>query len=99
VNYQDEYDELIRAPLKTEIERLRAERDTAIARLGAERLATPPMARENERLRAAGKKIIEADDEFRASLGPHWEGDPVSDACDAARDLFCLNQQLGPGSK
>ncbi len=51
-----------------------------------------------ERLQAAGKKIIEADDQFRASLGPHWDGDPVSDACEAARDLFCLNQQPASSS-
>lgn len=43
----------MRGEAADEIERLRAERDTFAARLGAERLGTPPLAQENERLRAA----------------------------------------------
>lgn len=42
--------------LGDENERLRAERDTFAARLGAERLGTPPLAQENERLRALLKE-------------------------------------------
>lgn len=42
-----------------------------------------------EQMRKAGQAIIRADDEFRESMGRHWDGDPVSDACEAARELFC----------
>jgi len=45
-------------------------------------------ADEIERLRNGLRSIIAADDEFKASLGPHWDGDPVSDACDKSRDLL-----------
>lgn len=39
-------------------------------------------------LRGALKKIIEANDEFRAQLPRGWDGDPLNDACQAARPLL-----------
>lgn len=47
---------------------------------------------EIDRLRAAGSTIIKANDEFRSGLPTGWDGDPVNDACEAARSLFCNEQ-------
>lgn len=46
------------------------------------------------RLRAVGKAIIAANDEFRATMPPDWESDPINDACEAARALFSDNEQF-----
>lgn len=43
---------------------------------------------EVERLRAALRSIIDANSEFRATLPPDWESDPVNDACEAARSVI-----------
>ncbi|MGE0751885.1 MAG: hypothetical protein AB7F39_06510 [Variibacter sp.] len=41
-----------------------------------------------ETLECALRRIIEADDRFRKSLPDDWDGDPVTDACNAARHLL-----------
>jgi hypothetical protein len=38
-----------------------------------------------EALMAAINEVLSASDEFRAGMGPEWEGDPLTDACDQLR--------------
>jgi hypothetical protein len=37
---------------------------------------------------AALESILDAEKEFREAMGEHWEGDPLSDACDQARKML-----------
>jgi hypothetical protein len=39
-------------------------------------------------LRRAAEGVLEASDEFRAGMGPEWEGDPLTDACDELRAIL-----------
>ncbi len=41
-----------------------------------------------DELKMALVRIIEANDRFRKSLPDDWEGDPLNDACEAARALL-----------
>lgn len=41
--------------------------------------------RQRDALAKALNKILGAEKEFRESMGEHWEGDPLSGACDEAR--------------
>ena len=51
------------------------------------------MHAEIERLKALIRSIIDANNEFRMTLPPDWESDPVNDACEAARAVI---EQLTP---
>jgi hypothetical protein len=33
----------------------------------------------------AANEVLSASDEFREGMGPEWEGDPLTDACDRLR--------------
>ena len=33
-------------------------------------------------------RIIEKSDDFLSTMGPNWEGDPLSDACTAAKSVL-----------
>jgi hypothetical protein len=39
-------------------------------------------------LEKATASVLEASDEFRAGMGPEWEGDPLTDACDELRAVI-----------
>jgi hypothetical protein len=42
----------------------------------------------NAELRRAAEGVLEASDEFRAGMGPEWQGDPLTDACDELRAVL-----------
>lgn len=44
--------------------------------------------RSTEALMKALTDILDAEKDFREAMGSAWSGDPLSDACDAARDLI-----------
>lgn len=43
---------------------------------------------ENAALRAALVAILDAEQNFRESMPKDWEGDPLTDACEAARKVL-----------
>ncbi|WP_425909008.1 hypothetical protein [Nitrobacter sp. TKz-YC02] len=45
------------------------------------------LQQERDEAIAALNAILSANDDFRAGLPQDWEGDPLQDACEAARDL------------
>ena len=45
-------------------------------------------ARERFALRKALRDIIAANDDFRRGMSDEWEGDPLQDACEAAKELL-----------
>jgi hypothetical protein len=76
-----------------QIEQLRAQLEAANTRIsdlqgGAERYWEGRWRDADAQLASARKaltEIIDAEKEFRDAMGSNWEGDPLSDACDAAR--------------
>lgn len=43
------------------------------------------------------KNVLKANDDFRAGMPPDWEGDPLQDACDAAKaSLALLHEEQQP---
>src|SRR5215469_10177511 len=44
-------------------------------------------ARNSELIKAL-EDILGAEEDFREAMGPFWEGDLLSDACDAARQIL-----------
>jgi hypothetical protein len=49
------------------------------ARLAAQRLEA------REEVSEATQQVLSAEQKFRDSMGPEWEGDPLTDACDRLR--------------
>jgi len=45
-------------------------------------------AAQHESLMAAVQDVLSAHDKFRSAMGPWWEGDPLTDACDKLRAAF-----------
>jgi hypothetical protein len=42
----------------------------------------------NTEIRKAVESVLEASDEFRVGMGPEWQGDPLTDACDELRAVL-----------
>lgn len=59
--------------------------DVAAASLYTTEAKVEHLEAEVERLRAALVAILKANETFRKSLPRDWEGDPLDDACKAAR--------------
>ena len=71
------------------------------------RLGTPPVSvmeqiardmkqEHNARLVAALNVILDAEKEFREQMGDDWQGDPLHDACEAARDALAQQSTEKP---
>lgn len=60
--------------------------------LAAQRLESRPSTSGQE-ISEAIKEVLEASDEFREGMGPEWEGDPLTDACDRLRAAFQAAQK------
>lgn len=61
----------------------------------AQRLESRPSTSGQE-ISEAIKEVLEASDEFREGMGPEWEGDPLTDACDRLRAAFQAAQKDKP---
>ena len=52
---------------------------------------------QRDKLADAILEILKANDEFRAGMPDEWEGDPLQDACEAARKLVAAVFVGSPG--
>ncbi len=67
------------------IAELEAERDSVAIRFGDMAAELARVVAERDRLKTHIDAILAANNDFRLSLPPDWESDPVNDACAAAR--------------
>lgn len=80
---------------EAEIERLKVERDAWMHETDLAKAKIETAESALRLVREALKNILSANDEFRASLPADWEGDPLHDACEAARPLVAVYQDDG----